>query len=86
MTAIKIPTGFKVTPEQFDELALSNRDVVMELTPKEEIIIMSPTGGTAGRKNFKLNVLFGIWAEQNGTGVGFDASTVFILDLQPIWS
>ena len=79
MTAIKIPQGFQVTPKQFDELAVSNQNVRMELTAKGEIIIMSPTGGTAGRKNFKLTVLFGIWVEKDGTGVGFDSSTVFIL-------
>ena len=79
MTAITIPKGFKVTPKQFDELADSNTDVRMELTAKGEIIVMPPTGGTAGRKNFKLNVLFGVWAEQDGTGVGFDSSTVFVL-------
>lgn len=79
MTAIRIPHGFRVTPKQFDELAVSNQNVPMELTAKGEIIIMSPTGGTAGRKNFKLNVLFGVWVEKDGTGVGFDSSTVFIL-------
>lgn len=79
MTAITIPQGFQVTPEQFDELALSNTEVRLELTAQGELITMPPTGGTAGRKNFKLNVLFGVWAEQDGTGVGFDSSTIFVL-------
>lgn len=79
MTAIIIPKGFKVTPKQFDELAENNTDARMELTAQGEIIVMSPTGGTAGRKNFKLNVLFGVWTEKDGTGVGFDSSTVFVL-------
>jgi len=79
MNAINIPTGFKVTPEQFDELAVSNSEVRMELTAEGKLIVMPPTGGTAGRKNFKLNVLFGVWVEQDGTGVGFDSSTIFVL-------
>jgi len=79
MNAIKIPTGFKVTPEQFDELAVSNSEVRMELTAEGKLIVMPPTGGTAGRKNFKLNVLFGVWVEPDGTGVGFDSSTIFVL-------
>jgi len=79
MNAIKIPTGFKVTPEQFDELAVSNSEVRMELTAEGKLIVMPPTGGTAGRKNFKLNVLFGVWVEQDRTGVGFDSSTIFVL-------
>jgi Uma2 family endonuclease len=52
MTAITIPDRFKVTPEQFDELAAINRDIRMELTAKGELIAMPPTGGTAGRRNY----------------------------------
>lgn len=48
MEAITIPKGFRVTPEQFDQLA------PMELTKDGELIVMSPTGGTAGGKNFNL--------------------------------
>lgn len=54
MTAITIPDRFKVTPEQFDELAAINRDIRMELTAKGELIAMPPTGGTAGRRNYWL--------------------------------
>jgi Uma2 family endonuclease len=79
MNAIKIPTGFKVTPEQFDELAVTNTDVRMELTAQGELITMPPTGGTAGRRNFRLSQQLANWAEQDGTGVGFDSSTIFVL-------
>jgi Uma2 family endonuclease len=79
MTAIIIPNGFKVTPEQFDELAVKNTDVRMELTAQGELIAMSPTGGTAGRRNFRLCQQLANWAEQDGTGVGFDSSTIFVL-------
>lgn len=79
MTTITIPNGFKVTPEQFDELAVTNTDIRMELTAKGELIAMSPTGGTAGRKNFRLCQQLANWAEQEGSGVGFDSSTIFVL-------
>ncbi|NBD33365.1 MAG: Uma2 family endonuclease [Cyanobacteria bacterium] len=79
MTAIRIPTGFKVTPKQFDELAVSNSEVRMELTAEGELIVMPPTGGTAGRRNFRLSQQLANWAEQDGTGVGFDSSTIFVL-------
>lgn len=78
-TTIAIPEGFKVTPEQFDELANSNMDVRMELTAQGEIIVMPPTGGTAGRKNFRLTQQLANWAERDGTGIGFDSSSVFVL-------
>ena len=54
MEAITIPQGFKVTPEQFDQLADTEQTARMELTKDGELIIMSPTGGTAGRKNSRL--------------------------------
>ena len=56
MTAITVPQGFKVTPKQFDELANSNTNVRMELTAQGKLMVMPPTGRTAGRKNCKSNV------------------------------
>ena len=40
---------------------------------------MSPTGGKTGRRNAKLTVAFGVWAEKDGTGQVFDSSTLFTL-------
>ena len=79
MEAISVPKGFKVTPEQFDLLADTEQLVRMELTKDGELIIMSPTGGTAGRKNSRLTQRIRNWADQDGTGEVFDSSTVFIL-------
>ncbi len=79
MTAITIPKGFKVTPKQFDELAASNTDVRMELTAQGELIVMPPTGGTAGRKNARLTTQLTVWADREGSGIAFDSSTEFTL-------
>jgi Uma2 family endonuclease len=79
MTAIIIPQGFKVTPQQFDELAISNMDVRMELTAQGELITMPPTGGSAGRRNFNLYLDLGYWNRSTQLGVAFDSSTTFIL-------
>jgi|GEM_PF-6094052 len=38
MTALIIPEGFKVTPEQFDQLALANTNIRLELTANGELI------------------------------------------------
>lgn len=51
----------------------------VERTADGEIILMSPTGGETGRRNFALSVAFGIWAEKDGSGVAFDSSTAFLL-------
>ena len=58
MEAIAIPKGFKVTPEQFEQLAYIEQLTRMELTKDGELIIMNPTGGTAGGKNFNLWISF----------------------------
>jgi Uma2 family endonuclease len=40
---------------------------------------MMPTGGEGGHRNFNLNGEFYAWVIADGTGVGFDSSTGFIL-------
>ena len=79
MEAIAIPKGFKVTPEQFEQLAQAEQLARMELTKDGELIVMSPTGGEAGRKNRRLTQQIGIWTDRDGTGEAFDSSTVFVL-------
>ncbi len=79
METIAIPKGFKVTTEQFDQLAFAEQLARMELTKDGELIVMSPTGGTAGRKNFNLYIDFGIWNRQTKLGQAFDSSTIFVL-------
>ena len=80
METISIPKGFKVTPEQFDLLADAEQQARMELTKDGELIIMSPTGGEAGRKNLRLTQQVANWTDRDGTGEAFDSSTVFVLD------
>jgi Uma2 family endonuclease len=79
MEAIAIPKGFRVTPEQFEQLAYAEQLARMELTKDGELIVMSPTGGEAGRKNRRLTQQIGIWTDLDGTGEAFDSSTVFVL-------
>ncbi len=76
---IAIPKGFKITPEQFDQLAKIEQLSKIELTDTGELIVMSPTGGEAGEKNFNLYIDLGIWNRQTRLGKAFDSSTVFIL-------
>ena len=79
MEAIAIPRGFKVTPEQFEQLAYAEQLARMELTKDGELIVMSPTGGEAGRKNFNLYLDLGNWNRQTQLGEAFDSSTIFVL-------
>ncbi|MGE0681192.1 MAG: Uma2 family endonuclease [Candidatus Binatia bacterium] len=69
----------KLTTEQFVRLCQENRDFRFELTAQQELVIMPPAGSETGRRNSKLIVRVGTWAEADGTGVTFDSSTGFTL-------
>ncbi|MBA2732930.1 MAG: Uma2 family endonuclease [Acidobacteria bacterium] len=69
----------KLSEEEFFEFCMLNKDLNIELTSAGDLIIMPPTGGKTGIRNFKLIVSFGVWAEKDGTGKGFDSSTLFTL-------
>ena len=79
METIAVPKGFKLTPEQFDWLADIEQVARIELTKEGELIVMSPTGGTAGRKNFNLYLDLGNWNREAKLGEAFDSSTIFVL-------
>jgi Uma2 family endonuclease len=93
MTATLTPTGRttgalvihfghvlkKMTEDEFFDFCMANKDLALELTSEGDLIIMPPTGGTTGNLNFKLIAKFGAWVEADGTGHGFDSSTLFTL-------
>jgi Uma2 family endonuclease len=69
----------KLTREQFTKLCQENRDFRFELTAEQELIIMPPTGTETGRRESRLAVRVGTWAEADGTGIAFGSSTGFTL-------
>jgi Uma2 family endonuclease len=69
----------RMSDHEFFEFCQANPELRIERTSDGDLIIMSPTGGNTGRRNFMLIGQFNIWVDQNGTGVGFDSSTGFIL-------
>ena len=69
----------QMSDEEFFDFCQRNRDWRIERTKEGDIIIMPPTGAKSGGRNFNLIVRFGIWAEQDGSGKGFDSSTGFRL-------
>jgi Uma2 family endonuclease len=78
MTVNLKPT-IDLTDEQFYELCQNNLELRFEQTAAGELIIMPPTGGETGNRNFSLTGQVFVWVEQDGTGFGFDSSTVFKL-------
>ena len=68
-------TTLSVSSEQFDRLCIDNPDLRLELTANGELIVMPPTGGESGERNFDLMIDLGIWNRQSGLGRTFDSST-----------
>jgi Uma2 family endonuclease len=81
-TAVRIVLDVRsvgLTDDQYFRLCSDNRDLRIEMTAQKELIIMSPTNMETGRKNAKITMRLGIWAEQDGTGECFDSSSEFTL-------
>jgi Uma2 family endonuclease len=71
--------SISLTDEQFFQLCQNNRDVKFERNANGDLVIMSPTGGETGRRNFEIGIDLGIWNRKTKLGVAFDSSTGFKL-------
>lgn len=69
----------KISDDEFESFCRRNPDVEFEMTKEGELVIMPPTGGRTGNRNFSLIGYFFSWIEKDQSGVGFDSSTVFKL-------
>lgn len=76
---VNLPSNFKLSDDQFEELISANRDSKFELTATGELLIMSPMGGETGNRNFELGGQFWLWNRKKGLGKAFDSSTGFQL-------
>jgi Uma2 family endonuclease len=76
---IAIPQTFKVTHEQFQQIAAVNRDLRLERTATGELIVMPPTGSDTGKHNQDLSGQLWLWNRQTKVGVVFDSSSGFQL-------
>ncbi len=68
-----------MSPEQFYEFCLLNREWRIERTAEGDLRIMAPAGGGTGSRNALITARLTIWALQDRTGVAFDSSTGFTL-------
>ncbi len=69
----------KMTDEEFYEFCRRNQDFRFEMDKEENLIIMPPTFLETSRKNAKINVRLGRWAEKDNTGVAFESDGMFTL-------
>jgi Uma2 family endonuclease len=63
----------------FYRLCQVNPELRLELTAEGHLVLMPPTGWEAGHQNISLIQQFGLWAKRDGSGLGFDSSTGFVL-------
>jgi Uma2 family endonuclease len=81
MTALilQLPLALKFTDEKFEQLVTANQHLKLELSSLGELVIMSPTGGETGNRNFDLLGQLWLWNRQNNLGKAFDSSCGFKL-------
>ena len=77
--SLQIPPSLKFTDEEFEQIVEFNQELRLELTAEGELIIMSPTGGETGNRNFEIYIDLGIWNRKYKLGKAFDSSTGFKL-------
>lgn len=74
-----LPEDGRFEKKDFAAFCAENGDLRIEMTKEGEMIIMLPVGGEGSHRNFKLTTRFGVWAENNEAGIGFDSSAGFTL-------
>jgi Uma2 family endonuclease len=77
--AVSFPAIAKLGKAEFYAFCQANPELRIEQTATGEVVIMSPASSATGNRNFNLVSQLGIWAEKDGTGLGFDSSTGFTL-------
>jgi Uma2 family endonuclease len=76
---LRIRPHTRLSDDALFEFCRINDALRIERTADGEIVIMAPTGGETGTRNFSLIGQFHLWVQRDGRGVGFDSSTGFIL-------
>jgi Uma2 family endonuclease len=76
---VNFPAIVKMTQAQFSEFCQANQELRIERTAQGEVLIMPPAFSDTGNRNFNIAAQLWVWAEQNGTGIGFDSSAGFTL-------
>ncbi len=69
----------KMSDRTFYEFCQRNKDYRFEMDKQGNLIVMPPTFLETSRKNAKINVKLGIWAEKDNTGIAFESDGMFIL-------
>src|SRR5437870_3628347 len=76
---IVITSAQQLSDDEYFQFCVNNRELRIEQTSEGQMIIMMPVGGEGSHRNFILTTAFGVWANADQTGIGFDATGGFRL-------
>jgi len=76
---VSLPGSVEMTTAEFYEFCQANRDLRIERSASGDVVIMPPAFSDTGNRNIKIAQQLANWADQNGTGLGFDSSSGFTL-------
>lgn len=68
-----------MTDQQFADFCAEHPDLLFEMTAEGELIVMPPNFSTTGAQNFEIAAQLRNWARFDGTGIGNDSSTGYVL-------
>ncbi len=88
MTALTLDLRpvIRLTHQQFEQIALANQDLRLELTAAGELVLMPPTGGNTGRRNSDLTYQLETWNRRSKLGVVFDSlNSIALTDQWTLW-
>lgn len=71
--------AFRLSDEEFFNFCQENRDLRIEKTANQDIIIMSPTGYLTGDRNSEIVTQLRLWNKKAKSGRVLDSSTGFTL-------
>lgn len=77
--ALVLHLGWRMNADEFYDFCMRHEDLSLELSSEGDLIIVPPPGMETGNRNFELAGMFAAWVKQDGTGVGFDSSSMFSL-------
>lgn len=62
-------SSLKLTDRQLEQISFDNRDLMLELTAKGELVIMPSSGYPGMERENELSFQVTYWAKQDGTGI-----------------
>ncbi len=87
---LRLEPAIRMSADEFLKLCSQNGDLRLERTSEGDIVVMPPENSETGNTSNDLAVDCGLWARQDGTGLGFGSSAGFTLPngavRSPDWS